>query len=526
MTAAPQATDLARQLLLRGRSTLAGLPGLEPEGSSRGLALTGQEVPLPTLEPFHWTSQVCRSASELLTTLQWSGGLSGGLGPVPLLRGRQSFFESLRTTVFSVSLVVQARRVVAALTCADVACRPDVPIPGTDAELDAFVAAHGDSWVQTAWIGGHMQGVYTLYAQSHEQARDVASAIDLLVSSGPVTLGPRFSQQLHAVAKDTNVNVRCQVSIAGLANPPAITEDTMAAFARGFGVLELDQPEVLALQTLGYEEVPALREAFQPVASNRIQLRGRGSDPGWLRQWQRLRELINQCDWVEDTCAIYGVPVDPSLAPNREQLRTDRRTIEALCAQFHDSPSTPLPAPALAGMAKGSPRLQVRLSDGATMGGRGGAPFRYEDRENAVRRRRRLVQVGLRAGNRIDQIRLRYHQEPAGAVDEWINESHGGDGGSNLGDIELPTGVGLTRLQAKTGIPDGRVDELWLFSSDGQRLGGGGKKGNTPLDWQGAPNQVVLGFSGRSAAELDSLRAVIATFEPLLWEPLRPEEDP
>jgi hypothetical protein len=177
-------------------------------------------------------------------------------------------------------------------------------------------------------------------------------------------------------------------------------------------------------------------------------------------------------------------------------------------------------------MANGSPQLQVRLSDGDTMGGRGGAPFRYEDRENAVRRRRRLVQVGLRAGNRIDQIRLRYHQEPAGAVDEWINESHGGNGGSDLGEIELPTGVGLTRIQANTGIPDGRVDELWLFSGDGQRLGGGGKKGNTPLDWQAAPKQVVLGFSGRGAAELDSLRAVIATFEPLLWEPVRPEEDP
>ncbi|MFM1798056.1 MAG: hypothetical protein RLZZ117_334 [Cyanobacteriota bacterium] len=528
MTAVPEAVaERAQQILLRGRSSLAGLPGLEPEGRSMGLALAGQPVPLATAEPFRWTSEVCRSASELLNTLQWSAGLSGGLGPLPLLRAQQTFFESLRTTVFSVSVVVQARRVVAALACEDISCRPDLAIPASPAELDAFVAAHGDSWVQTVWIGGQMQGVYTLYAQSREQARDVALSLDALVRSGPVSLGPSFSQQLRAVAKDSNVNVRFQVSISGLANPPAITEDTMAAFASGFGAIELDKPEVLALQTLGYEEVPQLREVFQPVARNRIQLCGRGSsNPGWLRQWQRLREIVNQCDWVETTLASYGVPLDPSLAPNRERLRADLHAIEGLCAHYQDSPSTPLPALALEGLAIGSPQLRVRLSDGDVMGGGGGAPFRYQDRENAVRRRRRLVQVGLRAGNRIDQIRLRYQQDPVGAADEWINETHGGEGGSDLGAIELAPGVGLTRIKAHTGIPNGRVDALWLFSGDGQRIGGGGTKGNTPLDWSAAPNQVVLGFSGRSAAELDSLWAVIATFEPLAWEPLRLEDDP
>jgi hypothetical protein len=316
------------------------------------------------------------------------------------------------------------------------------------------------------------------------------------------------------------------VSIAGLANPPAITEETMAAFASGFGAIELDQPEVLALQTLGYEEVEPLRDIFQPVAINRGRLCGQGATTGWLRQGQRLRELLNQCGWVEGTYAAYGLPLDPSLAPNREQLRADIHAIEALCAQFHSSPSTPLPEPVLDGLATGSPRLQVRLSDGEVMGGRGGDPFRYLDRENAVRRRRRLVQVGLRAGNRVDQIRLRYHQEPAGEADEWINECHGGEGGSDLGDMELPTGVGLTRIQAKTGIPNGRVDALWLTSGDGQRIGGGGDKGNTPLDWQPAPNQVLLGFSGRCQAELDSLWTVIATFGPLAWEPVQMNEDP
>jgi hypothetical protein len=230
---------------------------------------------------------------------------------------------------------------------------------------------------------------------------------------------------------------------------------------------------------------------------------------------------------VEGTYNVYGIAQDPSLASNRTQLLADCREIEALCTDYHTSPSTPLAEPVLEAFATGSPKLQVQVRDGDTMGGRGGEPFPYMDRENAVRRRRKLVRVGLRAGNRVDQIRLRYHQEPIGEPDEWVNEKHGGDkGGSDLGDMELGTGVGIARIKGLSGIPNGRVNQLQLTTSDGQRRGGGGDKGNTPLDWQPATNQVVLGFHGRSKAELDSLTAVIATFGPLVWEPIPLEEDP
>jgi len=526
----PPTPDLAQEILLRGRASLASVPQLVEEVAQKGLALTGRPVPLSTPEGFKWSSQVCRSASDLLQTLQWSGGLSGGLGPVPLLKARQEFFESLHTTVFSVSVVAQARRMVAAMASDEVACKPDVAIPTDGAALDAFVSTYGDSWVQSVVIGGQIQGVYTLYAQSREQARQVATAVDLLVSTGTMSLGPSFGRQLKTIANDAKVNVSCRVSVSGLAKPPVITEENMAEFASAFGTLDLDNPVVLSLQTLGYEEVQGLREVFQPVVLNRILLCGEGgeaSKPGLRRQWQRLRELVNQCTWVEGTYNTYGVAQDPSLAPNRERLRADMREIEALCSHYRRTPSVPLEEPALEAFATGSPRLNVQVRDGETMGGRGGNPFNYEDRENAVRRRRRLVRVGLRAGNRIDQIRLRYHQEPTGEPDEWIEEEHGSDsGGSDLGDMELGTGVGIQRIDAQTGVPNGRVDELELSTSDGQhRKGGRPYTGDTKLDWQAAPNQVLLGFYGRSGSELDSLTAVIATFGALAWEPVPLEED-
>jgi len=246
---------------------------------------------------------------------------------------------------------------------------------------------------------------------------------------GTISLGPSFGQQLKTIARDANVNVSCRVSVSGLAQPPVITEETMAAFASSFGTLALDNPVVLSLQTQGYENVGELREVFQPVARNRILLSGDGLKPGLRRQWQRLRELVNQCDWVAGTYDVYGIPQDPSLA------------------SYHTSPSTPLPEPVLEAFATGSPRLQVQVRDGATMGGRGGDPFAYVDRDNSVRRWRKLVRVGLRAGNRVDQIRLRYHQEPTDEPDEWINESHGGGGG--------------------------RDRHVWAISLGGSSLGGG-----------------------------------------------------
>jgi hypothetical protein len=422
-------------------------------------------------------------------------------------------------------VVVQAWKVVSAMTCEDVGLNPEVEIPSNGTALDAFVDTYGDSWVQAVAIGGQMQGVYTLYAQSREQAQDVATAVDLLVSTGSVSLGPSFSHQMKTIANATNVNVSWRFSVSGLANPPQLTEETMTEFASNFGSLPLDNPVVLTLQTQGYEKVKELKEVFQPVAQNRILLSGQGSKPGLRRQWQRLRELVNQCNWVEGTYNVYGIAQDPSLASNRAQLRANCSEIEALCSAYHSSPSTLLAAPKLEVFATGSPRLQVQVRDGETMGGRGGEPFDYKDRENAVRRRRRLVRVGLRAGNRIDQIRLGYIQQSTGEPDQW-NETHGGNGGSDLGDMELGTGVGIQRIHANTGVPGGRVDQLELITSDGQRRGGGGDKGNTPLDWQAAPNQVVLGFRGRSKAELDSLTAVIATFGPLAWEPVLVEEDP
>jgi hypothetical protein len=176
----------------------------------------------------------------------------------------------------------------------------------------------------------------------------------------------------------------------------------------------------------------------------------------------------------------------------------------------------------------GSPRMNVQVSNGELMGGDGGEVFDFAEdfteRASAVQHRTRLERVGLRAGGRIDQIRLNYRNEsgPLGATQQR-EEVHGQDGGRDLGEMQLGPGVGIARIEAKTGT---RVDHLTLTTTDGQSLGGGGDKGNRSLLWECASNEVVLGFSGRAGSELDALRAVIAVFGPLKWETVHEAEDP
>ncbi len=170
--------------------------------------------------------------------------------------------------------------------------------------------------------------------------------------------------------------------------------------------------------------------------------------PGLLHQRQQLLALLHPCSWIENTYRLYGLAPDPSLEPNRRRIQEDHHEIASLFSRCQQSPSTPLTIPVLEALAVGSPRLNVALSDGPTMGGQGGDAFAYADRSNAIRRRRRLVQVGLRSGS------------------------------SDRGTIELGEGARLQRIPGISGMPNGRGDQLQLVSSDGPQIGGGAGRGS------------------------------------------------
>ena len=265
-------TAIAEATLLRGRNSVVSLQ------DSLGRALEGTNVPASRAEDASSVEvTLCRSASELANTLQHgiSASLGGGPLPIPLLQARQQFFESLRTTVFSVSLVVQARRVLQALEVLDPILVPGIELPANSEGLDDFVARFGDSYVSSLRLGGELQGVYTFFAQTREEARQVEQAFGGALAVSGFTLGPELQRKATEVTSSTGVNSSFRVAVRGLDSPPSLkTPEELEAFARGFGSITLDRPELLALETRGYETVPELRPVFAPVAANRVLFTG------------------------------------------------------------------------------------------------------------------------------------------------------------------------------------------------------------------------------------------------------------
>ena len=524
----PPSADSARSLVLVGRNSVH-----KPDQELRQ-ALEGSNAP-DVSAPVGCVSEVklCRTVRELSQTLQGQAGVAAGLGllPVPLLRYRREFLESLHTTVFSVSLVVQARRVLGGLKAPEPRLRGDVAPPTDPVGLDRFVAQHGDCWVRSVQLGGEVQGVFTLYAQSLEEAEAVVRSIGLTLPIDALTLSPELGNQLRRIRKETSVNSSLRVRVLGLSQSAAVgNAEELVALASGFGSLSLDAPVVLGAETRGYEELPELMTVFQPVVANRRLFSGKGIEPGLLRRKEMLLEIGNQCRWVEETCRLYGQAPEPTLQNQGRQVRADIAAIDELSEAFARSASSPLQAPELPALLQGSPRLVPRIRDGQRLGGEGGDPFAFRDRSRAIQRRRRLWKVGLNAGRLIDRIRLTYRQESdpvgdEGFPNEWTEEL-GGGGGDDRGTLELDLDnhERITTLNANTGTG---VDQLGVISSDGQHLiGGRPSNGGRASSWTAGPQEVLLGFQGRAKTWLDALQPVIADFEDALrWEPVREEED-
>jgi hypothetical protein len=439
---------------------------------------------------------------------------------------RREFQQSLKTTTFSVSLVVQARRIVESLEVVQASLLPAIALPGTPQQLDQFVALYGDRWVSGIQMGAEVQGVYTLYAQSCQEADALAHRLEAIVPLSGVSITPAFSQELRTLTGEFTQNISVKMQVKGIPAPRVRTPEDLLEIVSGFGSLPITEPELLAVVTRGYEELPELLPVFHAVVANRRLFFGNPampSLPGLQHRKAQLEQLSNQCRWVTDTYRLYSQIPDQSLQTNHRLIKADIAAIEALAAAYERSASTPLQPPALTAVNCGSPRLTPKVIPGPALGGQGGEPFTFRDRDQAIQRRRRLRRVGMRSGRLIDQIRLTYTQEADGLIasadpHEWT-EVHGGDGGDDRGVLDLDEGMHahITTINANTGTG---VDELELISSTGEKLQGGRPStGGQASTWKAGPQQVLLGFQGRAETWLDALHPIVADFTNALhWE--------
>jgi hypothetical protein len=302
--------------LLRGRNSVVN-PDLNLQVALAGDPLPGGSGPLTSNSAI----SLCRNATELTSTLQGEVGVSAGFLalPIPLMQFRREFQQSLKTTTFSVSLVVQARRIVESLEVVQPSLLPAIALPGNPQQLDQFVALYGDRWVSGIQMGAEVQGVYTLYAQSRQEADALAHRLEAIVPLSSVSITPAFSQELRTLTGKFTQNISVKIQVKGIPAPRVRTPEDLLEIVSGFGSLPITEPELLAVVTRGYEELPELLPVFHAVVANRRLFFGNPampSLPGLQHRKAQLEQLSNQCRWVTDTYRLYSQIPDQSLQTN------------------------------------------------------------------------------------------------------------------------------------------------------------------------------------------------------------------
>jgi hypothetical protein len=391
-----------------------------------------------------------------------------------MLTTKMAFYNSLQTTIYSLSVVVHAWRVRAAARLSQPHLRSDVRPPRTEEELQEFMMLYGDSYLSSVDLGGECIGVFIFRSETREQAQRVEQALQVGGVINGLQLGSDLHRTLDSASRRSEISIDFRYKVWGCSDIPALQPDALVPYALGFSGRSIDRPMVLDLATEGYETIPEIGTSFLPVAANRDFFTRRDV---LLRRRQRLLELINQMDRVRRTLDLYGLslPDADHLAANRQSALDDLAAIDALVKSYRAAPTVPLQLPELPSLAVGSPRLRARVSERPAtrigrMEGPQGQPFAFPfERSSAVQNQVCLAGIGLEAGWRVDKLRL--------VTDQGVLESSGDKG-------------------------------------DKQH----------PADWQPASGQVVLGFSGRSdddpAGALYALQAVVASIEGIDWPPI------
>jgi len=493
------------------------------------VAVTGLEI--PGAASGMTRCSVCRTASDLAQAMQLqAGGSLTGLGFLPLLGIKRDFFTSLKTTVYSLSVVVHAWRVTSAASLSEPHLRPDVTLPCGAGDLDEFVLRYGDSYISSIDLGGEFIGVYTFRSETREQSDKVKNELALGGLVSGFQLGVDLNQTLENVSHSTATSYDFKYSVRGTSQTPDLRAEEMVAYAQSFGAGGFEQPALLNLTTLGYEIVPELDQVFLPVAANRDRFISNG---GLLRQQQRVQELINQIRETRESLKVYGISLADAeeLDRNQQIAESDLSTLANLVSAYKAAPTAPLNVQRLATLQLNSPRIVASVSeDPATLIGNIEAPNgnRFDfpfDASTAVQKRVRLRGISLEAGWRIDKLTLRYQSRGEAAEKVCV---YGGNLGLRQGEQSLGEGEGLSAIYAEFGPRN--IDKLRLFNGTSWVLGGGGDKGDKlhPVNWQRSSDQVVLGFTGRSdnseKGALFALQAVVARFERIEWEPIDPDE--
>lgn len=451
---------------------------------------------------------VTKSISEIYEKLDISASLSVGLGGFANVSAKIKFVDELKLTEESICILVRACHIMGVYTATHYDFKIGV-LPTTKVQIEDFVQKYGDAFISELRLGAEYYAVYTFHSQSKDQKKNVDAE---LKANGIGTWGKvdgAFQQKLDHVVKTTNISYAFNQNISGIDNPVLPKPDNLVQYSLDFLSLPVSDPAVISYATTGYERVPGMQaDLFDQIRKNR---RYFAENSSFSKALASVTELLNKIGQIRDIYEFYSFVNDKKIDNGYLLAKTDLNRLQQQLHQYEDQPDQEFKLPELPSLLEGIPVLNFRISYSDERGGTGGSFFDDVNPQTYLEQLARITEIKLYAGSMVDCLEVTYQalgQQP-------YSIRHGNSKGGSVSKLPMRPGVFIKALKGRSGAS---IDRLNFIASDSSEISGGGSGGseftfNLPVE--GA--SVLIGFSGRSGAQLDQIRAVYATLLNAQW---------
>ena len=470
------------------------------------------------------TCTVCTSATEVAKALDIDASLSVAYGPIASVDAKTKYMSSLNLTTYSVCMIVHSKHTEGIRTSTDVGLAPGVSVPSSDADIDTFVSAYGDSWVSEITTGGEYFGTYTFFSETQEEQTNLEASLHASGIYSGVTVNAGVEAKMSNFLKTANVRYTFNQEITGLANPTFPAPEHFIEYALTFPSLVLDSPTIIGFASSGYETVPGLNKPFRKVAENRRYfLEGDSAHPGGLsRSLATIALIKNQTSDIQAVYNFYNYTGDALLASRLATAKSDFDAVVAQMRTFETAATTSFPTLPLTSINNGTPALAYDVGSSPDWGANHGNPFNDVDVRTYLQRFTRIADVQLRGSTMfVEQIITTYEDETG----KYPPIKHGGEAGTLTSPLRILPGQSVSTIRARTD-PNAQslLKSLHITLSDGRSITAGSSDGTLQPRWDAPNGSIVMGFHGRGRDGTGSIAFVYqigvdyATLKPATWK--------
>ncbi len=499
------------------------------QGQPRSLAIDASPDNIIVFNPTRSAQyMMCQDVSQLYKALNISASIAGSFAFIDKISDKVTYFQSLLTTTYSVSVVVYASYSVQSKLQTYRAAR-DVAFPTTREQAERFFEYYGDSFVAQLQKGGEFIYTYTFFAYSYEEQQKITNTLKLNGIDEAGTLSADFDLHMTNALAQIQTSKSINWHMQGFKDVNSAPEQgKIYEYANNLLFQHQVNPDyVLDFEVVGFEHAVGFdREAFAGIIYNR-QCFNTGfetGEPSLVLTRAMLMHLQNALKDILEMYNAYGVTVEG------QQLLKDRNTIvadeilglEMLINQVETHPASPILPPDLVSLTWGTPEPHY-VPLGIIRWGSDNGEYFEDVVHSMAQGLKRIYKLQLGGSGAVTQLITTYIDKGG----ETVTLKHGTDFNAvspiltlmKEGDraLKITVYVRQTVLANFTYM-------VFEFLSDTLAWPPDGPQGAQRYSFEFKANQALVGFQGRvdkNPPSLDQLGLVVVEFVEATWNPFK-----